>query len=182
MGDCVVLIEEKTKLDDPARLAKREEVLKSGEIYSSSRRIIRDNRLSGIVRKAAAQLESSSSRKHDFRLMWFTATGHEAEALFHQFIATLYGSTNIIEMNSSSFRSCYFFRNSDFHRHRQTIDGAVVARVRGQELTAKLCLNPLSARVAMLRDSPFAKLFGTGHRRSAGGRGQGRGIHPDEQC
>jgi len=162
VGGCTALIEEKTKLDNPDRLEKRRAKLDAGEVYSSSRPIVRDNRLSGVVRKAAAQLASSSAaHKHDFRLVWFTATGYEAEPLYHQFIATLYGSTNIIEMGSQHFRSCYFFRNSDFHRFRDTIDGAVAASVQGTKLSAKLCLNPLSARIGTLRDSAFAKLFGT---------------------
>jgi hypothetical protein len=132
----VLLIEEKTKVDNPERLAKRRQALDAGQVYSSSRRLIRDNRLSGVVRKAASQLASSSLRPHDFRLIWFTGTGYEAEALSEQFIATVYGTTNIIEMGSSHFRRCYFFRNSDFHRHADTVDGAIVAHVVGETLGA----------------------------------------------
>lgn len=155
-----LLVEEKTKLDNPGKLAERRKAFDTGQIYTSSRRLVRDNRLSGVVRKAASQLASSASMPHDFRLVWFTGTGYEAHPLSEQFIATLYGSTNIIEMGSSHFRRCYFFRNSDFHRYADIIDGAVVAHVEGESLSAKLCLNPLSPRVAQLRDSAFARRFG----------------------
>jgi hypothetical protein len=130
-------------------------------VYSSSKCLIRDNRLSGVVRKAASQLASSSLGPHDFRLIWFTGTGHEAEALSEQFIATVYGMTNIIEMGSSHFRRCYFFRNSDFHRHADTVDGALVAHVVGETLSAKLCLNPLSPMASKLRTSALLDRFGT---------------------
>ena len=81
IGGCVALIEEKEKEDDPARLAQRRQALHSGEIYSASRPLVRTNRLSGVVRKAARQLQSSASLQHDFRVIWFTSTWHEAEAL-----------------------------------------------------------------------------------------------------
>jgi len=157
----VLLIEEKTKINNPERLAKRRQSLDAGQVYSVFRPLVRDNRLSGVVRKAASQLASSSLRPHDFRLIWFTGTGHEAEALFEQFIATVYGTTNIIEMGASHFRKCYFFRNSDFYRHAETIDGAIVAYVVGEAVSAKLCLNPLSPRASKLRTSALLERFGT---------------------
>ena len=157
----VILIEEKTKLDNPADLAKRRTAFDAGKVYTSSKRLVRNNRLSGVVRKAVSQLASSASKPHNFRLVWFTGTGYQAHPLSEQFIATLYGSTNIIEMGSSHFRRCYFFRNSDLHRYADIIDGAVVAHVEGEALSAKLCLNPLSSRASQLRASAFAQRFGT---------------------
>ena len=157
----VLLIEEKTKIDNPDSLVKRRKAFDAGEIYSSSRRLVRDNRLSGVVRKAASQLASSASKPHDFRLVWFTGTGYEAHALYEQFIATLYGTTNIIEMGSSHFRRCYFFRNSDFHRYADSIDGAIVAHVVQDSLSAKFCVNPLSPRALNLRTSAFLRRFGS---------------------
>jgi hypothetical protein len=156
----VLLIEEKTKVDNPDDLAKRRKAFDAGQVYSSSRRLVRDNRLSGVVRKAASQLASSASKPYDFRLVWFTGTGYQAEALSEQFITTLYGTTNIIEMGSSHFRRCYFFRNSDFHRYAGTIDGAIVAHVVGESLSAKLCVNPLSPRASNVRSSAFLRRFG----------------------
>jgi hypothetical protein len=159
-GPAKVLIEEKTKLEDPEHLAQRAQVLDSGEIHAASVPLVRDNRLSGIVSKAARQLQSSASQPHDFRLVWFTATGRQAEAKYHQFIATLYGTTKILEMNQDHYRACYFFRNSDFHRHAAVLDGAVAAYVSGTSITAKLCLNPLSPNYAALKVSPVVATFG----------------------
>lgn len=159
IDESVLLIEEKTKVDNPESLARRRKAFDAGEVYSSSRRLVRDNRLSGVVRKAASQLASSAGKTHDFRLIWFTGTGHEAHALSEQFIATLYGSTNIIEMDSSHYRRCYFFRNSDFHRYADTIDGAIVAHIVRESLSAKFCVNPLSPRASNLRTSAFLRRF-----------------------
>lgn len=161
-GDSRVLIEEKRKEDDPTYLVNRAESLALGKIYTTTVPVVRDNRLSGIVAKAAKQLQSSSDRDHNFRLVWFTGVGVNAEAKYHQFIASLYGTTNIIEMNSVSYRRCYFFRNSDFHRYANIIDGAVAAYVSGTSITAKLCLNPLSPNCESLRTSQVTAAFGTG--------------------
>lgn len=78
-GTTKVLIEEEMKLDDSAYLAQRAQVLDTGEIHASSLPLVRDNRLSGIVSKATRQLQSSSNQPHDFRLVWFTATGTQAD-------------------------------------------------------------------------------------------------------
>lgn len=160
-GTCKVLIEEKTKTDNPDRLLQRNDSLAKGEVHGASTPLVRNNRLSGLVGKAANQLLSSSGQEHNFRLIWFTGTGIDAEAKFHQFIATLYGTTHICEMNASHYRRCYFFRNSDFYRYAKIIDGAIVAYVSGSSISAKLCLNPLSPQFGELRNSPVVLPFGT---------------------
>ena len=158
-GSTRVLIEEKTKEDDPEYLAYRASELETGEIHGITLPIRRDETISGIVRNASKQLKSSSNRSHDFRLMWFTATGVTARGKFEQFMATLYGRTNILEMNVSYYRRCYFFRNADFFRRAAVIDGAVAAHTDGNTISTKLCLNPLSPRYAQLKVSEVLKSF-----------------------
>lgn len=154
-----VLIEEKTKEDDPAYLAQRAEELEGGQIHSATLPLRRDETLSGLVRDASHQLRSSSDKPHDFRLMWFTATGPMAIGKYEQFIATLYGRTNILEMNASGYRRCYYFRHADFFRRADVIDGAVVAHTDGRSISAKLCMNSLSPRFQSLRTSPVLQPF-----------------------
>lgn len=157
-----VLIEEKTKLDDPAYLARRAQTLDAGGIDMATLPLRRDETLSTLVRNASHQLRSSAKgRDHSFRLMWFTATGIQAEAKFEQLIATLYGRANILEMNASGYRRCYYFRHADFYRRADVIDGAVVAHTDGKSISAKLCLNALSPRFEALLASPVLKSFGT---------------------
>lgn len=156
-----VLIEEKTKEDDPAYLANRAAELGRGEIHAATLPIRPKGRLSGIVGEAAKQLQSSSNLAHDFRLIWFTATGVHAKGDYEQFMATLYGRTNIFEMNGAGYRRCYYFRNADFFHRAAVIDGAVAAYTDGETISAKLCLNNLSPRYEALRSSPVLRPFGT---------------------
>jgi regulator of protease activity HflC (stomatin/prohibitin superfamily) len=163
LGGSRILIEEKTKLDDPAQLELRGEALSSGKPHLVVKPLVRSNRLSGIVGKAVRQLKSSSERyEYDFALVWFTGMGLHGHAYYEQFIATLYGRVGIIEMNSPYRRSCYFFQNSEFHRHAAFLDGAVAARLNAEgRISIRLCPNPLSPRATGLRRTRFAKLFGT---------------------
>ena len=143
--------------------AARAETLARGSVHGSTLPLGPNNRLSGIVRKAAKQLDSTGNDiRHDNRVVWFTGTGFDAEAKCLQFIATLYGSTKIFELGRRELKNCYFFRNADFFRFREQLDGAVVASLRGSEVTVKLCLNPYSRRWEALRDLPFASKFKLG--------------------
>lgn len=159
-GDAAVLIEEKTKEDDLNSLSARANKLAQGNIHTVTLPLVRNETLSGIVKNASDQLKSSSNIPHDFRLVWFTATGMYAQGKYEQFIATLYGSTNILEMNARGYRRCYYFRNADFYRRSEVIDGAIAAYTDGKSIVAKLCLNALSPRYQALKDSAVAKQFG----------------------
>lgn len=156
-----VLIEEKTKEDDPAYLVRRTKELKSGQIHASTISLLRDETLSGLVRNASRQLRSSADKTHDFRLMWFTATGAQALGKYEQFMVTLYGRTNILEMNAAGYKRCYYFRHADFFRRADVIDGAVVAHTDGKSISARLCLNSLSPRFQALRKSAVLRPFGS---------------------
>ena len=160
IANTVTLIEEKKKTEHPNADASRTATLAAGRIHSSQILITHKNRLSGIIRKAADQLASTATTiTHDFRLIWLTATGSNSLGKQQQFMATVYGTTRIVELGNSKYRTCYFFRNSDFFRFRENLDGAVAARTDGKELSATLCLNPLSPRYLGFKASPFMKAF-----------------------
>lgn len=162
VGAFVILVEEKLKLDDPEMLARRRVALDDGRVFSTHVPIKPDKGLSRITRKAASQIVSTAPHvEHDFRIVWFTAAGNLHESKQMQYVATLYGSSNIIDLGQSQIKRCYFFRNSDFFRHRETLDGAVVAEIVGQDISARLCLNPLSPRYEKLKASPLMASFGT---------------------
>lgn len=159
-GSSRVLIEEKTKENDPEYLAARGRELQQGRVHGVTLPLTRNETLSGIVRDASKQLRSSSNIEHDFRLIWFTATGVNARGKYEQFMSTLYGRTNILEMNSDSYRRCYYFRNADFFRRASVVDGAVAAHTDGKAISAKLCLNALSPRYEALKRSAVLGAFG----------------------
>jgi hypothetical protein len=155
---CRLIVEEKTKFEDEERLVARAETLGAGRVHASTVPLKFDNRLSGIVRKASSQLGSSAANiDHDLRVLWFTGTGYDGEAKHRQLVSTLYGSTRIFERAGARFRTCYFFRNGDFFRYRDILDGAFACDLTGDTLNIDLCLNPYSSRWEELRDSPFAK-------------------------
>jgi len=158
-----LLIEEKTKFEDPERMEARNIALSSGSVHGSTHPLRQSNRISGIVRKASKQLSSTGAdMAHDLKVLWFTGIGFDAEAKHFQFMSTLYGSTRILELNKPHMRQCYFFRNSDFFRYREHFDGAVAAYLNGNTVTVKPCLNPYSASWDALRDSPYARNFKLG--------------------
>ena len=158
-----LLVEEKTKFDDPAAVLARNATLASGSVHGSTLALRNNNRISGIVRKATKQLSSTGAEvPHDLRVVWFTAVGFDAQAKHFQFMSTLYGSTRIFEIERPGMRQCYFFRNSDFYRYRDHLDGAVAAYVDGDIVTVKLCLNPYAEAWEALRDSPHARNFKVG--------------------
>ncbi len=160
----VALVEEKTKFEDEAEVGRRAAAYAAGKPFDSHAPFKTDNRLSGISRKAAGQLAASAAGiPHQYRLVWLTATGHMHEAKFHQYIATLYGSTNLVERSRIvPLRRCYFYRNSDFFRFREQVDGAVVAGSDGEHVNFKLCLNSLSPNFDLLRVSRTRAAFGAG--------------------
>ena len=155
---CTLIAEEKTKFEDALALRGRRETLQAGRVHGQTIPLRSNNRLSGIVKKAVGQLSSSANDvAHDLRVLWFTGTGFDGEARHYQLLSTLYGSTRVFELNGDGrHRTCYFFRNSDFYRFREVLDGAYVTYLTGDSLTVKLCLNPYSANWERLRDSPFA--------------------------
>jgi hypothetical protein len=163
LDGCRLLIEEKMKFDDPAAQVKRNATLAAGQVHGATIPLTHNNRISGIVRKAAGQLSSTGiDIQHDLRILWFTGVDFNGEAKHYQFMSTLYGSTRIFELDRPQMRECYFFRNSDFFRYREQLDGAVAAYLNGNTVTMKLCLNPYSPNWQALRDSPYAKQFKLG--------------------
>ena len=159
-GHYRLLVEEKTKFEAPEVSATRAESLAKGEVHVSTLPLGHNNGVSGIVRDAVNQLSSTGQDvPHDARIIWFTGTGFDAEAKRDQFIDTLYGSTTIFQVSRPGMKKCYFFRNSDFFRFREELDGAFVAVPQGDNVAVRLCLNPHSKSWQSLRDSPFASNF-----------------------
>src|SRR5665213_84669 len=160
-----LLIEEKEKIEDPSTGNDRESILRSGSVYGLNTALGYNNRVAGIVSKATKQLESSGAQQpHDFRLLWLTATGFDAEARQRQTLSTLYGSTSIFDVDrqSKKMRQCYFFRNSELFRHKDILHGAVVAYLMDETLTMFFCLNPLSSDYQKLKASALARRFPNG--------------------
>ncbi len=163
LGGFRLLIEEKTKLENPESAAARMASLQSGQVYGSTTPLSPNNRVSGIIGKAAKQLISTGADvQHDARVIWFTSVGFDRDTKDHQAYSTLYGATKTFDLDrSASLQDCFFFYNSEFFRH-QDIDGAYLVVADQGTAIVRLCLNPFSTRWTSLRDSPFAKRLVTG--------------------
>lgn len=150
------LIERKERRDDPVQVADARERLLRGELVETSDTAGYKNRVSGIIRSGVEQLRSHHDVEHDFGLLWLHSAGDCPGVKMRQFRATLYGMTNITDLEGDSYhRPCYYFYNSDFFRYRDALDGAILSA--GDQ--AQLCINNLSPRAAALRDSDLAKAF-----------------------
>ena len=147
----------KTKFPSDTEISQRRRILDSGNIHNIQEQIVRKNTLSGITRHAVEQLKKYGPQDL-IRIAFLLTTGHLAEPRFHQFVATLYGSTTIVEPSKSSARECFFFYNSDFYRHRNILDGAIVST----ESMHALLLNPHSPRAARLKQSTLCDRFDGG--------------------
>jgi hypothetical protein len=161
LGRSRFLIEEKTKFDDAEEEANRARQMEAKGRLIVVKPIVRRNRLSAIVRKAASQLESSGRRfAHHFRLVWFNSTGPYAKAHALQFRAGLYGKVGVTGLRLPAVVPCYFFGHSDFFNHADRVDGAIVVHPVQDGLEPWLCLNPLSHRYDSLRRTKLVRLFG----------------------
>lgn len=151
------LLELKTKIPSCEQALERRKTLEEGEFYQLNEPLIRMNRLSGIIRKAQAQLRERKHHENVLGLIWLGAIGHLAEPRMHQFEATLYGSATIVDWATRGRSGvCYFFYNSDFFRYRDVLDAAIVSA----NSQARLLLNPLSGHYEQMRNSSLPKYLG----------------------
>lgn len=149
------LIELKERQDDEARLSEAESRLKQGEIVETAEPAGYKNRTSGIICSGVGQLRSHQDLRRDFSLLWLHSSGEYPDVKMRQFWATLYGITNIYDLEGDSYhRPCFYFHDSDFFRHRRYLDGAILTSISG---AAQLCINDHSARADTLRKSSLAE-------------------------
>lgn len=152
------LIELKELLGDEKELLEVQEVLARGEIAELAEPWAPKNTISGVAKKAQKQV-AASEEKADFHILWLDCSGHDPESQQKQAFATLYGTTNIYDIQDNSFvRECYYFHDSVFFRWREQLDGAFVMVDGG----GALYLNTHSPRIHALRESALVKAFRDG--------------------
>lgn len=161
IGGARYLIELKAKGEDPSREARRNEVLGRGEIAEDHDTVGRKNVIAGLVADAVSQLREFSSEPVDYRLVWLLGWGRLRKLYFDQFESALYGTTNIFDLGPGAdqyTRPCYYFALSDFFRHRDTLDGAII----WCDESGRLLINDLSPRYPQFRSSPLAEAMSKG--------------------
>jgi hypothetical protein len=157
-GSELHLVEVKAKEDDAGRDEAIQAAFARGELFREHHVLAPRNRIAGIVKHASDQLLAHPEAAAAFRLIWFVSTGHKATVFLDQVEATLYGTTNLIDLDESQwFPKCYFFDNSAFFRWRHALDGAILS----SESEAWFCLNTYSERVDQLRSTKLLSHFGS---------------------
>jgi len=94
----------------------------------------------------------------DFRIIWLLALGDKPEIKLQQFEMTLFGLSNIVDLNDSSntMKPCFYFSESSFHRYRNRIDATVISTLDN----AKLCINNHSPNYKSFKNSKLCASFG----------------------
>lgn len=169
------LIEIKTKEDDPAAMSERAKRLGAGQIVESGAPFIPQNTMSRIIHDGVEQMDTHPVQERDFCLLWLLAIGSDLESQYEQFLATLYGLTNVVGPDSRPLMPCYYFRESAFFRWRNVLDGAIVGTLDKGEL----CVNTYSPRADSFKRSSLAGVFGTAVRDPRQREAEGRGYIAD---
>jgi hypothetical protein len=158
-GSSTYLIEVKDKFPDVALKGRRQRALSRSGVWEEEESLGFHNALSAVLRGACAQLGRYEPEVPHFRLVWLHARGRHPEAQFEQFMATLAGVVNLIDMaeigETVQARPCYYFGFSEFFRHREVLDGAFLST----DEKGFLLLNSLSERYGLLRESALCRLF-----------------------
>lgn len=156
-GEFLHFIELKTR-DDAPDSDQKIETLELGEIFHESTPIVRSNVISGIVKKASKQLAATQDIEVDFKLVWFAAVGMQQEAKMELILSSLFGTVGLVDYDEPEVyrRLCYFFGDSDFFNHRDTLDGAIIS----WEDKAKFCVNTHSPNYERFKKSNLYSFFG----------------------
>ncbi|HEX4966658.1 MAG TPA: hypothetical protein VF173_37960 [Thermoanaerobaculia bacterium] len=146
------IIEIKSKRDNEALLREESEFLANGEIVKHFEGVGRRVPVARVIESAIKQIRNLPPRASDFRLIWLHAEGFHPQLQMQQFHGTLYGTTDIIDLEGPT-RLCYYFYHNELHRFRAELDGAILTD--GEK--GQLCLNNFSPRAVNLRESFLAR-------------------------
>jgi len=151
------LIELKSKFPEFEKLQDRNERLNGGEIVEEETVVRYENTLSGIIKKAASQLNSYTEEQVAYKLVWLHAQGCLPDLQYKQFEVTLYGKADIANLVTHQVKPCYYYKASDFYYRRTEIDGAIISTSKG----GKFCLNTFSQKYSALKKSMLCAKFGS---------------------
>jgi hypothetical protein len=117
-------------------------------------KVVRQNTLSGISKKAVEQLKSRSTGR-TFNLLWLVADPADRKLHYEQFRMTTYGIRIVTGRRAGHgfAKECYYATYSDFYRWRDVLDGVALGNFGG------VFVNDYSPRYRCFRATNFVKLF-----------------------
>lgn len=145
------IIEIKSKRDNEELLRGEAELLAKGEVVKHFEGAGHRGPIARVIKRAIKQIRNLPPRDSDFRLLWLHAEGLRRKLQMQQFHGTLYGTTDIVDLEGPT-RPCYYFYHNELYKFRGELDGVILTD--GDE--GKLCLNNFSPRCESLRQSFLA--------------------------
>lgn len=150
------LIEVKEKVESESHATERVDILSRGDLYEQADPLSHDNRISGILRDAQKQLDATPKDVGTFQLVWFHATGVDADLKYRQAFATFYGHVDLLARSPTSHASppCFYFDyNAAFAMP------TVEAMILSDRSQLQFCLNEFSHRHAEFRNALLFQKF-----------------------
>lgn len=153
------IVELKTKGLDEEASEYRWSELEEKKIVSNVTEMERENKFSRRIRESVKQLESYE--KEGFKIAWFNSVDIDAYDNKEKFRYALYGIAVLADFvkENGLARECYFFKQSDFFRHRNTLDAAFISVDDGRDIHVELFVNPLSPNYEKFKQSSIYKFF-----------------------
>ena len=156
-----LLVEAKEKEPDKELCRLRDEKLRAGEMHELFAELGEQPVLNRIMDDAIGQLRETQDRYPDaLRFVFVVCTGFNAEHRFEQFRHRAVGIATVVDFGENgSLQECYFFRDSDFFKYRNILDGVIFAQMHGdgQGFEASLYPNCYANRYESLRDCEALK-------------------------
>jgi hypothetical protein len=149
-------LEVKEKFESPSLAKTRGECLARGDIYQQDDPLAHDNRISAILRDAQNQLDETPDEADAYKLIWFHASGVDADLKNRQAFATFYGQVPLIARHppQSEPTTCFYFDYSAAFA-MPTIEALILTDHEGLQV----CLNEFSHRADEFRRTVFHRRF-----------------------
>ncbi|WP_291319352.1 hypothetical protein [Desulfonatronospira sp.] len=113
--------------------------------------VSRDKAVQSLVRECVRQLRGEAEMT--FRIGWVHCEGFDSDTDQVQLQNSFLGTEYLLDRGTGGRAyACHFFRESDFWRYRNELDGAIVSRqVAHDQVNVSVLLNPYSLRADRLR-------------------------------
>jgi hypothetical protein len=156
-GESVYHVEAKDKLESEEQAEDRRETLARGELYEQFDPLAYNNRIRGILRDARDQLNATPKAPGTFQLIWFHATGIDADTRFEQAVATFYGYVHLSPRYPHQHlpsRECFYF---DYNAAFDMPD--IEALILTTKAKLQVSVNEFATRADEFRSSDLYRAF-----------------------
>lgn len=150
------LIEVKDKEEGEDQARTRIETLSRGDLYEQADLLAVNTRLSNLLKGARKQLDATPKEDGTFQVIWFQATGIDADLKYRQAFATFYGKVDLVAKypRQEDTVPCWYFDYATAYE-MQTVDALVLC----DNKQLQVCLNEFSVRATEFRASSLCQTF-----------------------